>query len=242
MNYVVTCELPEFAFLIIGFFLSLTGFSVMLLFQYSNARTWKEFFQILQMSFKDFFEPVYEIFAKIIDFLKRHKKEFASVFLFLLGCIWKLFLEFRAYLNGEDTQKYIINNSLGLTEEDVIELTKRLDGRPYDTPIFCSCSSAPGIVRYEYRSCGLTEKYSSLDAEKLFKVLLHQIRNYIIETRRMQPYVVIEAATPTCLCFAIALSEFGKETLSKQESTLSRQRQISPVLEEEAIDIWKDSE
>lgn len=181
--------------------------------------------------------------TRLAELLKRHKKEIWSAVFSALKCIRKFFAEFGRYLHGEDTQEYMENASLILTDEDAIELSKRLDGHPYEAPTFCNFLKSSGIVRYEYRACGLAGKYGSLDADGIFRVSFHQIRNYMIETRMAQPYIRVEVATPTRLFFAIALSEHGQAILEKQGNVSSLQEKSpAAALEEEVTDIREDGE
>lgn len=178
--------------------------------------------------------------AKIIDFFKQHREEILSVSLFLLRCIQKIIIDFHACLNGDDTREYMVDTSLILVEEDIVELSKRLDGRPYDTPTFFGWANKLGVARYEYCTCGLTEKYKSLEMKELAKICLYQIRNYYIETRRVTPYVVIEIATPMRLRFAVALSKYGQDLLERQKNDLPHvTERPAAILEEEVIDVEK---
>lgn len=201
---------------------------------YVDSLTWKDF--------KNFYKEIFSaLYACIADFFKRHKKEFTAVFLFCLKLIRKFICEFRDYLNGDDTKDYIINTSFVLVEEDTAELLQSLSGRPYDTPSFYGCMQASGIARYEYRAFGLAEKYSGLDFEGTAKICLHQIRNHFMKTRRMQPYVVIEAASPARLLFAVALSEHGRNLLEQQRDAFPCEtRRPAAVLEEEVSDSEED--
>lgn len=207
--------------------------------QDTKINLWKDLKKLMKKSLKAICIKI----AEIIDFFMRHRKQILSASIFLLKCIWKLVKECRACLNGEDIEEYMVNPSSKLVEDDVVELSKRLDGRPYDTPTFNSWANNLGVARYEYCACGLAEKYKGLEMKDMAKICQYQIENYYMETRWGRPYVVIEVVTPVRLQFAVALSKHGQDLLEKQKNSLpSVIEHPAAILEEEIIDLSEDSD
>lgn len=137
--------------------------------------------------------------------------------------------------NGEDLYKYMSDVSLILSAEELNNLQDKLNGHPYDTPVLLSYESpSDGTVRYTFEALGLAEKYKGMEGVELGKIPQFTICNYIMATRYRQVPVCILEATPTRLCFAIPISEYGKEKLQKlyQEKNLMNQRKPVSLLED----------
>ena len=185
-------------------------------------------------------------------FLKEHKTVFLPVLKFLkwlirmaVKCICllpNLIIRFVIWIrrinSGEDILEQLPDPSLGLSDDELKELTKRLNGNPYNSPTFCLCSSRMGVNYYEFSSISLKESYKELVGETLFKKVRHVLRNYLMETRSIPPDIYVTVATPTRLIFAIPISEFGKKSMLRAFSTTSTSIQTDsnlPVLTEEII-------
>ena len=138
----------------------------------------------------------------------------------------------------------VVNNSLILWDEEVLDIVKRLDKNPYISPhpinyIANDC----GVMRLKIGALGLYGPYKCLADEEIARMVQILIKNYYLESRSFAPLIVVTMATPTNVEFEVALSEDGAKRLSHQKSTLiwdSVKDSELDLLEEE-IDLFEEN-
>lgn len=160
-------------------------------------------------------------------------------------CLKQAFPDFLYYLSGTENPKKIINYALILANEEVLELVRRLDRHPYDTPTLVSyIPNRNNLSWYEISAVGLVSAYNNLTNKEIATIAYNVIQNYIMETRNIQACIHIQVATSKRLCFSIALSEESREFLLKQPPADMAQSPIeNPMyMEEEIKDLSEDSD
>ncbi len=180
--------------------------------------------------------------AKEIAHISRFLKRIMQILIKYMRMILGLVIRFTRWIirtyNGQDILEMMQNPILALTDTDIIELTRRLSGNPYDSPTYTGYLQDIGVNHYEFCALDLKGAYSSLTGEKLVTKVLYVVRNYILETRRIQVDVFIETATSTRLVFAIPLSEYGRKSmLQKQSHDISASPEDSTSMLTEQINI-----
>lgn len=149
--------------------------------------------------------------------------------------IYSLYRFFTNYVPPEE----LINTALSLTDEEVLELIKRFDKHPYDTPTLNTYDpNVNGISWYDLRACGLSSEYKFLSLEDIRKITLYTIQNFFMETRGLKPDVYIKVASPTRLYFAIPLCRKSRDFLENQSRELHQMPEVPSVpdiIEEEII-------
>lgn len=160
-------------------------------------------------------------------------------------CLKQAFPDFLYYLSGTENPKKIIDYALILANEEVLELVRRLDRHPYDTPTLVSyIPNRNNLSWYEISAVGLVSAYNNLTNKETATIAYNVIQNYIMETRNIQACIHIQVATSKRLCFSIALSEESREFLLKQPSSdMAQSPTENPMyMEEEIIDLSEDSD
>lgn len=156
-----------------------------------------------------------------------------------------VFFESLYYLSGTENPKKIIDYALILANEEVLELVRRLDRHPYDTPTLVSyVPNRNNLSWYEISAVGLVSAYDNLTNKETATIAYNVIQNYIMETRNIQACIHIQVATSKRLCFSIALSEESREFLLKQpQADMAQSPTENPMyMEEEIIDLSEDSD
>lgn len=164
-------------------------------------------------------------------------KDFFISLVSLFTMIYRLFSE-------KEPPEEIINPSLILSSNEVIELIKLFANHPYDTPSLETYEkNSNGIMWLDITAVSFTSEYRESSFEDLSRMAKNHIQNYYLETRAVKVTVYIKVITPKRLYFAIPLSESGKSFLEKQREDCS----VSPIPEvydvlEEEIDLFLDED
>lgn len=148
-------------------------------------------------------------------------------------------------LTGKVPCAQIINASLMLQIKEQLELVARFYMHPYDTPVLVSyIPNINGISWFDISAPSLISHYKELGFKGIVNIATNIIQTFYMETRNIKVYLFIKIATPTRLCFAIALSEEGRNFLEKQCADVYVDENIidtvSPL--EEEIDLFPPSE
>lgn len=145
-------------------------------------------------------------------------------------------------ITGKMCSEKAINTALLFNNEEVLELTRRLDGHPYDTTTLASYECANGIAWFDIRAVGLASAYRDTDYKQRQRIAYHIIQNFFMETRGVQVYVDVKIATSTRLYFAVPLSVEGEKYLQRQKplATIEESpvRKVEPM--EEEIPLFDD--
>ena len=147
-------------------------------------------------------------------------------------------------ITGKPVSSEIVNVSLILSDEEILELVERLRENPYLAPALGEyIPNVNGILWCDIRAVKLTKKYEALTLEELCLLLYHEIQSFYMEKRRTSARLYIKIATPQRLYFAIALSEAGYQFLEKQKCAQepSNEPLIADVSLEEKIEPFTDT-
>lgn len=147
-------------------------------------------------------------------------------------------------MTGKVSSEKAINTALLFNNEEALELTRRLDGHPYDTTTLASYECANSIAWFDIRAVGLVSAYRDTDYKQRQRIAYHIIQNFFMETRGVQVYVDVKIATSTRLYFAVPLSVEGEKYLQRQKSLAAIEespvRRVEPM--EEEIPLFDDPE
>lgn len=144
---------------------------------------------------------------------------------------------------NQDVAQMMVNNSLILMNDEVMQLVNRVSGKPYDTPTLISyIPNINGISWYDIGALRLVPAYKDLLHNDLIKMLFNIIQNYFMETRGVSVSLYIKVATPTRLYFAIALSEQGQNFLEMQQTNdaMTESEMIVDAPLEEQIELFSE--
>lgn len=128
---------------------------------------------------------------------------------------------------------------------EVLEIVKRLDGHPYETPSLFKYDVdivKDSVIRVDIHAVDLVSKYNTANYSTIHDIAHNVIQNYYMETRNMQVDVDISIATPQRLYFEIPLSNRGRKILEQNHTPLSEQstQENSDFMEAE-INLFEDS-
>lgn len=147
-------------------------------------------------------------------------------------------------MTGKVSSEKAINTALLFNNEEALELTRRLDGHPYDTTTLASYECVNSIAWFDIRAVGLVSAYRDTDYKQRQRIAYHIIQNFFMETRGVQVYVDVKIATSTRLYFAVPLSVEGEKCLQRQKSLAAIEespvRRVEPM--EEEIPLFDDPE
>lgn len=145
-------------------------------------------------------------------------------------------------LAGKPVDRKIINTGLILSNQEALELTKKFDGHPYDTPTLTKyMPNVNGCSWYDIAGMGLIEHYQQMDNQEVAQMAFHVIQNYFMEVRNVQVAVRIQAATPKRLYFAVALSGDSIRYLDnmRRHTVLEKAPEQVPENPEEEIPLFE---
>ena len=138
----------------------------------------------------------------------------------------------------------IINSSLILGDDEVLDIVKRLEKNPYISPHLINYVSNDNcILRLRVGAMRLFHVYKGLSNDEISKMCWITLKNYYLETRKTVPLIWVTMATQTNVEFAIALSEEGAKHLRQQQPPLILKESESDdyfALEEE-IDLLEEN-
>ena len=182
--------------------------------------------------------------SRCTRFIRRKSREFINFLAQHRADAWKLFLAAAGWMikNGsrEECQEAVQDPSLQLTEWDIGALEGRLNGHPYDSPLFYGCAILEGVAWYDFRAPGLAQRYGGIDMRTLVLLSENTIRKYMRETRRRDIVLLTKAASPTQFYFGIALSPYGEKQLARECQKIAAAadvRKPAPSALEEEIDL-----
>lgn len=146
-------------------------------------------------------------------------------------------------LTGKVSSEKAVNPALIFNREEALDLTRRMDGHPYDTTTLACYECANGIAWFDIRAVGLASAYRDTDYKQRQRIAYHIIQNFFMETRGLQVYVDIKIATSTRLYFAVPLSVEGEKYLQRQKvlATIEESPASSVEPMEEEIPLFDDS-
>ena len=123
---------------------------------------------------------------------------------------------------GQHEERNLLNTSLMLSNDEVLQLVKNFDKHPYETPTLSSYNpNSYGIAWYDIYTLGLSPVYAGLTNDQIKQMAKYVIQNYFMNTRNIQVSIYIQIASPIRLYFAIPLSENGQLFLEKQRRSIS---------------------
>lgn len=136
----------------------------------------------------------------------------------------------------------VINTAYLLTNNEEVELVKRFENHPFETP---SLKERPivanGIVWFDISAIGYISKYESLTYDEFSEMAMNTIQNFYYETRGLKANIQIKVASSKRLYFALAVSEEGRQFLRKQEENIENFEPIViPEILEEEVDLFLD--
>lgn len=148
------------------------------------------------------------------------KKMFPAFFRWCAGWVPVALSWLKKWLYEEATgklpQEEALNEVLLLSNQEVLEITKRHSGHPYDTPSLESYKTDHSVMWITISAVRTVPAYEGSENKILGKISRGNIQNYYMETREVQAPIWILKVSPKMLDFAIPLSEKGMEYLQKQ--------------------------
>ena len=136
----------------------------------------------------------------------------------------------------QQDDKRQINQTVYLSNEEVLDLVKQFDNHPFDTPSLADFFIAPdGVMQIFISSLGLIPKYVDMTNEDIREMAYKIIQNYYMDTRQCQIPVYIGVATPKRLQIGIPLSQYAQAKVQKQQ-----QNTLAPTITPQTIDTLEE--
>ena len=138
---------------------------------------------------------------------------------------------------GKGSDADMQNEVLILSNQEVLSITKKLDGHPYDTPSLNTYKMHHSIMWIEISAVRAVATYADLDSRTLGRIAKGIIQSYYMETRETQVPLYILKASPEILQFAVPLSENGQKYLHEQYKDITFEKSDSTMKLEEEIPV-----
>lgn len=145
---------------------------------------------------------------------------------------------------GSQNADKIADQSIILSNSEVMLILKNLTNHPYDTPTLLSYrTDLKNVSHIEIEAIGLVSTYRDISNDSIAKMVQHIMQNYYLETRNLHVNVVVKVATAERLYLAIPLSRDAERFLSNQNTRIQTDiesiKTVEPLIEE-IPDIFDD--
>ena len=117
---------------------------------------------------------------------------------------------------GHTNPEKIVNQSLGLTNDELNDLKHLLGKQVFEFPVLENYSVMNDCLFFSFTAVGLKEKYRDIERGQFNKLIEHAVQSYYLDTRQQKVIVRVFVATPTRIQFAIPLSVVGLKYLDSQ--------------------------